>query len=287
MNAAADNSIAFIGGGNIARALIGGLINAGRNAAELFASDPLAAQRDYLARTFGVECTADNRVCAARGAIIVLAVKPQFIRAAVQSIAPVLQVNAPLLVSLAAGIRIADIIRAAQFAPECNAKLAVVRAMPNTPALINAGITGLYANAAVSDAQRACAAEILRAVGETIWVDKESLIDVVTAVSGGAPAYYFKLMELLTECAAAGGIDHTSAQKLAVQSALGAAKLAAASDDEPAALRAQVTSKGGTTQAALATMQARGLEDAVRAGVAAGVARAVEISAQTDANTST
>ena len=265
--------IAFIGGGNMARGIIGGLINSGWAAGDLSVADPVGAQREGLAERFGVACFEDNARCAERGDVVVLAVKPQLMRPAVESVAETLQRRSakPLLISVAAGIRCDDVLRWAGGA------LALVRVMPNTPALVNAGISGLFANDLVTAQQRALAQTILRAVGETVWVEREALIDTVTGVSGSGPAYFFKLMELLARGAQDNGLDRETANALAVQTALGAALLAQQSEADAATLRRQVTSAGGTTEAALSQMEALGLDDAILQGIAAAIARAEQL----------
>ncbi len=263
--------LAFIGGGNMAGGIIGGLLESGWPVENLSVSDPDDERRRALRRRFGLTCLRDNAQCAQRGEVVVLAVKPQFLRAATASIAALLQREKPLLISIAAGIRCADVLRWA------GGELALVRVMPNTPALVNAGISGLFANPLASEAQRELAQTVMQAVGETVWVQRESLINVVTAVSGSGPAYFFKLMELLAASAAEHGLDRETAEKLAMHTALGAAVLAGRDGQPPATLRQQVTSPGGTTQSALAEMESRGLHQAVQAGVAAAVRRAEQL----------
>ena len=255
----------------MATALIGGLINGGYAVGDLSVAEPLTTRRQELSSRFGVQVFADNNACAARGDVVVLAVKPQFLRGAVAGIATTLQHKKPLLISVSAGIRSGDIARWS------GAPLAVVRAMPNTPALLGVGAAGLFANAAVDAAGREVAARILGAVGEVFWVDDEALIDAVTAVSGSAPAYYFLLMELLSASAVRHGLDAKTADALAVQTAFGAATLAKRGDETPAILRQQVTSPGGTTQAALAAMHEDGLPQAVARGVDAAVHRSRQL----------
>ena len=275
----ASTKIAFIGGGNMAAGIIGGLLNSNWPAANLSVSDPCAERRRELAQRFGLDDLEDNAQCAGRGEVVVLAVKPQFLQPAVDSISAVLQRQKPLVVSIAAGIRCADILRWG------GGPLALVRAMPNTPALVNAGISGLFANELVTEKQRNLAQTILRAVGETVWVKQESLIDAVTGVSGSGPAYFFKLMELMAASAVRHGLDPKTADALAVQTAVGAATLAKHSakhgakhsGEPPATLRRQVTSPGGTTEAALAKMEACGLDNAIQQGIAAAVTRAQQL----------
>ncbi|MDD9857019.1 MAG: pyrroline-5-carboxylate reductase [Gammaproteobacteria bacterium] len=269
--------IAFIGGGNMARSLIGGLLKSNWAAAGLSVSEPAAEAREALQRRFGrlgVTCVDDNAGCAAAAEVVVLAVKPQVLRAAVQSAAAALQRNKPLLISIAAGIRCADVLRWA------GGEMALVRAMPNTPALVNAGVSGLFANPLAGARERDLAEAILRAVGETLWVGEEALLDTVTGISGSGPAYLFKWMELLAAGAEAHGLDRDAANALVVQTALGAALLAKHGGQAPDELRRQVTSRGGTTEAALEQMEALGLDDAVRRGIDAAIRRSVQIADQ-------
>lgn len=285
--------IAFIGGGNMARSLIGGLMNAGWQGDALTVSEPAADARAELQRRFGgdgVACVDSNAaaveaVAAAKSVdagadsgpvgvvagVVVLAVKPQVLRAAVESARAELQRHQPLIISIAAGIRCADIARMA------GVELALVRAMPNTPALVNAGVSGLFANALVTPVQRELAESILRAVGETLWVDDEALIDTVTGISGSGPAYLFKWMELLAAAAEAHGLQRGAARKLVAQTALGAALLANNNGASPGELRRQVTSKGGATEAALRAMEAGGLDAAMRQGIDAAIHRSNEL----------
>ncbi|CAJ2377396.1 MAG: Pyrroline-5-carboxylate reductase [Arenicellales bacterium IbO2] len=263
--------ISFIGGGNMAAALLGGLVRGGWPAEAFAVAEPRAEQRRELTRRFGVACFEDNAECAARADAVVFAVKPQALREAAHSVADALRRGKPLLISIAAGIRCDDLLRWA------GDDFALVRAMPNTPALVGAGITGLFANAQASAAQRELAQEVLRAAGGTLWVAREELMDAVTAVSGSGPAYFFKMMEVMAESAAAHGLAREDAGELAVQTALGAAMLAREQSGDPAELRRQVTSPGGTTEAALLAMENGGFERALRGGMDAARARAAEI----------
>jgi pyrroline-5-carboxylate reductase len=238
--------IAFIGGGNMARSLIGGLIKAGTPAAAIRVADPMLEPLAPL----GVRATQDNATAAQGAAVVVLAVKPQVMEAACRAIAPELAASAaPLVVSVAAGTPIAAIER------WLGRPHAVVRCMPNTPALLGAGATGMCANARVSAVQRASAEGLLSAVGIVEWIEDEALMDAVTALSGSGPAYVFLLIEEMTNAAVALGLPLTSARRLAVQTALGAARMAAESGEDPASLRQRVTSPGGTTAAALASFE--------------------------------
>jgi pyrroline-5-carboxylate reductase len=259
-------TIGFIGGGNMARSLIGGLVERGHPAALLRATEPHEATRSALARDFSIAVDMDNDALARAADVIVLAVKPQVMATVCSGIAPALRERAPLIVSIAAGVRIA------QFERWLGAHLPIVRAMPNTPALIGAGISGLVANARADGATRAQAEAILRACGGTVWLPREELMDAVTAVSGSGPAYFFLLIEALESAAIAQGLPADSARELVLQTALGAARMARESDAPPATLRERVTSPGGTTQAALEAFEAGGL----RALVATAVGRATE-----------
>ena len=277
MNAKTNAKISFIGGGNMAAALLGGLVRGGWPAEALAVAEPRAEQRRELTKRFGVSCFEDNAECAARADAVVFAVKPQALREAAHSVADALRRGKPLLISIAAGIRCDDLLRWA------GGDFALVRAMPNTPALVGAGITGLFANAQASAAQRELAQEVLRAAGGTLWVAREELMDAVTAVSGSGPAYFFKMMEVMAESATAHGLAREDAGELAVQTALGAAMLArehtkgGGAEGGPAELRRQVTSPGGTTEAALLAMENGGFERALRGGMDAARARAAEI----------
>src|SRR5512134_1618893 len=267
--------IAFIGGGHMATSLIGGLIARGWDRARITVADPLAAQTERLAREFGVTTTADNAVAARSAETIVLAVKPQDMRAAAQEIAAAAAERRRLAISIAAGVRLADL------GDWLGAATPIVRAMPNRPALIGRGITALYAGPGVRPEERERAAGILAACGETVWLDAESQMDVVTAVSGSGPAYFFLLMEALEDAARAHGLPPATARRLAVVTAHGAGQMAAESAVDPATLRVQVTSKGGTTAAALEVLDAAGVRGIFSEAVAAAARRSAELAAET------
>lgn len=262
-------NIGFIGGGNMAAALIGGLQTSKPGAVRAVVIEPSEAARASLVERFGALTHAAPHADLATCDAIVLAVKPQQFKEAAQSIAP--HVAGRLIVSVAAGIRCADITR------WTGGQGAVVRCMPNTPALIGAGITGLFAGADVSATQRALAETLLGAVGETVWVAEEALLDAVTAVSGSGPAYVFYFIEALERSGLELGLDADAARRLAISTMLGAARLAAQSDDPPAVLRERVTSKGGTTYAALTSMEQDGVGAAIQRAVRAASARAAEM----------
>lgn len=253
--------IAFVGGGNMAAALIGGLLNRGATPGALTAIDPSEAQRSALSARFGIGAVAAADALSLDVDVIVLAVKPQQMHEAVTAIAP--HVGRQLVLSVAAGVRAEDLSR------WLHGYRRIVRTMPNTPALVGLGATGLASLPEVGEADRRTATAILGAVGRTVWVDDEALLDAVTALSGSGPAYVFRFIEALIDGGVALGLSADQSRQLALQTVLGAAQLAATSDEPPAVLRERVTSKGGTTAAALAVMAERDLAalvaDAMRA----------------------
>ncbi|MFL6588363.1 MAG: pyrroline-5-carboxylate reductase [Luteimonas sp.] len=271
-----DAPIVFIGGGNMARSLIGGLVARGGDAASVRVVDPNADSRDTLARDFGVR-TFENAADAVDGAATwVLATKPQVLRGVCESLATVAQATQPLVLSIAAGIT------ATQLDRWLGGHVPVVRTMPNTPALLGAGVTGLFANTRVDDAGRARAQALLESAGETVWIDEEAQMDAVTAVSGSGPAYIFLLAEAMEEAAIAQGLPAKDARTLVLQTVLGAARMLVESDEAPAELRRRVTSPGGTTQAAIETFEAGGLRTLVGEAIANAARRGGELSAAND-----
>jgi pyrroline-5-carboxylate reductase len=265
-----DTTIAFIGGGNMARSLIGGLLARGWRAEQIAVADPLPAQLDSLRAQFAVRVTGDNTAAARDADIVVLAVKPQEMRRAADGIRASLAAKRPLLISVAAGIRASDIQRWLPGIP-------VVRAMPNRPALQGCGMTGLYATADVSSERRTQAEQILGAVGATLWLEREQHMDIVTAVSASGPAYFFLLIEMLEHAGIAQGLSADVSRKLAVETAYGSGAMARAAGEPPAVLREQVTSKCGTTAAALQVLEERRVRAAFDAAVAAATRRAAEL----------
>ena len=261
--------IAFIGAGNMASSLIGGLLAKGLDAAQIRASDPGAETRAKVAAEHGIELFADNAQAIQDADVIVIAVKPQAMKAVCQDLRPHLQPH-QLLVSIAAGITCASLLNWLGSQP-------LVRCMPNTPALLGAGVTGLYAGEGVDASQRSRADELLSSAGATVWIDAEPLIDAVTAVSGSGPAYVFLLAEAMEAAAVAEGLPAADARSLVVHTLLGAGRMLAESGQAPAELRRQVTSPGGTTQAAIETFQAGGLETLVARAVHAARQRAAEL----------
>jgi pyrroline-5-carboxylate reductase len=266
--------MAFIGGGNMAAALIGGLIKRGLPSERVVVADPSHEQMQRLIRDFNVKAAADNGSAVQGAEVVVLAVKPQQMRSVALGLAPVMTVNPPLVISVAAGIPHAALAR--WFGHE----VPVIRTMPNRPALNGFGATGLYAPPGVGAAYRALAEMIMAAVSATVWVEHESQMDTVTALSGSGPAYFFLFMEALEAAAHERGLPRDVAHQLTLETAFGAAQMARHSADSLAALRDQVTSKGGTTAAALAVLDAAGLRAIVAHAVAAADRRSAELAAE-------
>ncbi len=252
--------IGFIGGGNMAGSLIGGLINAGYPAASIMVSEPDNSRLQTLKNNYKVKVSTDN-IATLNCKIIILAVKPQSLRIVCQQLAQNMtgrsNRNNILFISIAAGVKSTDINR------WLNKDQAIVRCMPNTPALFQCGATGLFANKFVTDNQKQQATKIMQAVGITIWVDNEAQLNAVTAVSGSGPAYFFLMMEAMQQAGEKLGLTAEVAQQLVLQTALGAAIMASESDDSPAELRQRVTSKGGTTEQAILSFQSAGYQQIV------------------------
>ncbi len=261
-------NITFIGGGNMATALIGGLLKRDFTAKQLRVVEINADNRAKLQQEFGVQASAELAAGVAGSEVIVLAVKPQQLSDVSQQLAPLL--DGQLLVSIAAGIRAADLAR---WLGTRN----VVRAMPNTPALIQSGMTGLYALPEVSNAQRDQAQSILLAVGKTLWVQEEIMLDAVTAISGSGPAYVFYFIEAMQQAARELGFKDQDARHLSIETFLGAAKLAAASEVDVSVLRTRVTSKNGTTERALLSMEANNVQQHIITAARAAAERAKEM----------
>lgn len=251
-------SIAFIGGGNMAASLIGGLSSSTESSTKIIVAEPNAAQREQLSQQFNIQTTEDNSDTL-KADVVLLAIKPQLLQVVCRELSHALKQtdSNPLFISIAAGVRSADIER------WLGGNQAIVRCMPNTPALLQTGATGLYANAQVNDAQKSLADHILQAVGITLWVNNEAELDAVTAVSGSGPAYFFLMMEAMQQAGIKLGLEAKTAEKLVLQTALGAAMMADNSDVDAATLRARVTSKGGTTEQAIKSFQASDFEQLV------------------------
>ncbi|MEO6968093.1 MAG: pyrroline-5-carboxylate reductase [Rhodanobacteraceae bacterium] len=271
-----SRTIAFIGGGNMARSLIGALIQHGADATTIAVAEPRADARDELAREFGVRAYPDNADAISGAACVVLAVKPQAMRGVCAGLAESLRQSRPLLISIAAGIRIE------QLQHWLGAHLAIVRCMPNIPALIGAGATGLCANARVGAMQRALAERVLGAAGVVRWIDDEAQMDTVTALSASGPAYFFLLVEAMEDAAVDLGLPRETARALAAQTCFGAGRMLAEGDETAAQLRTRVTSPQGTTQAALDVFAADGFRALVERAMAAAARRGGELSAALD-----
>lgn len=252
----------------MARSLAGGLLKNGWQRDRVILSDPEPTQRQAIETVLGIKAFADNNEIAARADILVLAVKPQVLADVTKALAVTAQQKKPLVISIAAGVRVEEIDR------WLGGGLAIVRAMPNTAALIGSGASGLYANARANEAMRNQAESILRAVGVAVWLDDEYLMDVVTALSGSGPAYFFLVMEALEQAAIESGLDPKQARLLTLETAFGAAKMALEGHEEPSQLRRRVTSPGGTTEQAIKVLEEGGLRRLFKSAVQAASERA-------------
>lgn len=248
-------SVAFIGGGNMAASLIGGLVADGYDPAHILVSDPEPEKLASLAGRFGVRTLAENADAIHQADVLVLAVKPQVLKQICTDLSDAVQTRRPLVVSIAAGVREAFI------QDWLGGDIALVRTMPNTPAMIQAGATVLHASPEVSETQRNLAESVMRAVGLTLWVDDEADMDAVTALSGSGPAYFFLVMESMEQAAVELGLGEENARLLTIQTALGAARMAMESREAPGVLREKVTSPGGTTERALEIFDEGGLRE--------------------------
>ena len=267
-----NTRIAFIGAGNMAASLIGGLRAKGLDAGQIRASDPGAETRAKVNAEQGIDVFADNAEAIKDADVVVLAVKPQAMKAVCEAIRPSLKPN-QLVVSIAAGITCASLNNWLGAQP-------IVRCMPNTPALLRQGVSGLFATAEVTAEQRQQAEELLSAVGIALWLNEEQQLDAVTAVSGSGPAYFFLLIEAMTAAGVKLGLPADIAAQLTVQTALGAAHMAVASDVDAAELRRRVTSPSGTTEAAIKSFQAGGFEALVEKALGAAAHRSAEMAEQ-------
>lgn len=263
-------TIGFIGAGNMASALVGGLLAQGFSPKKIILADTQAQQLQAF-KERGVFTTLNNADVVERADVLVLAVKPQVMKAVLQPLATVVQHKKPLIISIAAGVSVDSLNT------WLGGDVSIVRAMPNTPALVQAGATGLYANSAVTIEQKQQTDTILGAVGLSLWVSQEALIDSVTAVSGSGPAYFFYVMEAMINAGQALGLDEKTARALTLQTALGAAQMAITSDVPPAELRRRVTSKGGTTERAIATFDDANMQNTFSQALAACAARGQEL----------
>jgi pyrroline-5-carboxylate reductase len=260
--------IAFIGAGNMACSIVGGLIESGHPASLISAADPYPASLERLRGMAPVNVCADNATAAANADVVIMAVKPQVMADATNSIARAVRARRALVISIAAGVTITSM--QARLGPQA----AIVRCMPNTPALLGCGASALFANANVSAQQREQAEAILAAVGITCWVPGEDALDAITALSGSGPAYFFLFMEAMIDSACKLGLDRQTATAMTLQTALGAARMALESDTDLVELRRRVTSPGGTTEWAVKSFEDNGLRKLVADALGAAAARA-------------
>lgn len=263
-------TLAFIGAGNMARAIIGGLTSNGYPASSIWATEPDASRLQDL-QAQGIQTSSDNSAAVAAADVVVLAVKPQVLKVVASDIAAAVQARQPLIISIAAGIMTPAIDR------WMGGNTAIVRCMPNTPALVQTGASGMYATPAVTAEQRAQAEQIMAATGIALWVEEEAQLDAVTAISGSGPAYYFLLMEAMIDAGKKLGLSSDVATQLTLQTALGAARMASSSDVDPAELRRRVTSPNGTTEQAIKRFMDGGLPALVDEALQACNDRSVEL----------
>lgn len=263
--------LCFIGAGNMASSIIGGLIHQEYPANLICASDPDSEQLSKLERDTGIKVTTDNQKAVSDADVLILAVKPQIMKMVCEPLALTLGKTRPLVVSIAAGITVGNLL------DWLGQGLPIVRTMPNTPALVQTGATGLYATDQVTQEQRAIATTVFEAIGLTHWFNQEQDMDRVVAISGSGPAYFFLVMEAIEQAGIKLGLDAGTARELTLQTALGAARLAMASDVDPAELRRRVTSPGGTTEAALQVLQKGGLVELFDQAVNAASNRSKEL----------
>lgn len=265
-------TITFIGCGNMSRSLIGGLIANGIKPEKLFATDPDDNQRNAITEQFGVSTFTDNKEAIANADVILLAVKPQVMHDVVSDIAESIKGTNKLIISIAAGVKLDSIIS------WLGEQAAVVRVMPNTPALIQAGAAAIVANEHTTNVQKNIAEAMMRSVGTAIWLDSEEQMDAVTALSGSGPAYFFYFMEAMEKAAIEMGLNEEQARLLTIETAVGASKMALMSSSDPAELRKQVTSPGGTTEQALNTFMQNNMEALVEKAMQAAKQRSIELS---------
>lgn len=272
------SKITFIGAGNMASAIIGGLIDSGVSPSDITATAPNESELTPLAARLGINTNTDNNAAVEDADVVVLAVKPQIMRSVCEAMRDSVQQQSPLIISIAAGLDAATIDQ------WLGGNNALVRCMPNTPALVGIGASGLYANSAVSEEQRTLATQLMEAVGIVEWVEEESLLDAVTAVSGSAPAYFFLMFEAMEEAAVKLGLPAATARRLAIQTALGAATMAQRSDKDPATLKQNVMSPGGTTERAIQHMEDAQLRATIGDAMQACAQRAEAMSKELSAN---
>ena len=267
-----SKTIAFIGGGNMGTSLIGGLVADGYDPQRIVVSEPDAEKRAGLAARFAIRTTTDNESASRQADVVLLAVKPQHLQQVATSLADTIRQRQLLVISIAAGVREANL------QSWLGGGVALIRTMPNTPAMVQTGATALHAGPGVSKEQRDLAESILRAVGVTQWVETEEQMDAVTALSGSGPAYFFLVMEAIEQAGLEMGLSAETARLLTLQTALGAARMAIESSDGPAILRQQVTSPGGTTEKALEVLEKGALRNLFQQALAAAQQRSTELS---------
>jgi len=265
------SSIVFIGGGNMASCLVGGTIANGFDPDDILVSEPNEASRNRLKKEFGIAVSEDNQAAVANATVVVLAVKPQIMRKVTMALAPALKDHA-VVVSIAAGISVESL------QGWLGSSVSIIRAMPNTPSLVLAGATALFANPLATAPQKDIVSKIFQAVGYCCWVNREDQINAVIAVSGSGPAYFFRILEIMQQVGQELGLSEEIARELASHTALGASQMAKQSASSPAELRRQVTSPGGTTERALSTFQKEGLETIFRRAMTSALERAEEMS---------
>jgi pyrroline-5-carboxylate reductase len=263
--------LTVLGAGNMGRALIGGLLRHGMRPEQIAVGESHEAARTSLSQEFGIAATADNAAATAKADLIVLAVKPYQAAAVLTSLAAQLQQRRPVIVSVAAGVRI-EVLQS-----WCGAGIPVIRAMPNRPALVGAGATGLFAPSEVSATHRAMAAQVMQAAGEVFWVATEDALDAVTALSGSGPAYFFLLAEAMAKAGVELGLPLDTARRLSIATLHGAGLMAQAGDGDLARLRAEVTSKAGTTEAAIRVLQGAGFNELIGRALQAAAHRSREL----------
>jgi pyrroline-5-carboxylate reductase len=269
-----NKKIGFIGAGNMAFSLIGGLISSEANNDLIWVTDNDIDKCNSVAKGFSINSCADNISLASQVDIIILAVKPQVLKQVCEEIASTIAKTNPLIISIAAGINTASIV---SWLNDDASAVSLVRCMPNTPALVQSGASALYAIDSVSEQQKTSAESIMRSVGITVWLEKEQQMDAVTAISGSGPAYYFRFIELMENSGTAMGLDKEIAHLLAVETAFGASKMALESSDSPETLRKKVTSPGGTTEKALEIFESGGFEKLVFDATKGAQQRSVEL----------
>ena len=255
----------------MATSIIGGLVASGFDAKNIFVTDLDSNKLEKLQVDFGITPAQDNAELVAKASTIVLSVKPQVFHPVLKEMQQAVQMHKPLVISIAAGIREKEISR------WLGDELAIVRTMPNTPALVQAGVTGMFANPLVSQQQKDFANDVLSAVGSTVWLNEETQLDAVTAISGSGPAYFFMVMEAMENAAKELGVDEQSARQLVLQTAFGAAKIASQGEDSPTVLREKVTSPGGTTEQGLLALEKGGLRQAFSQALKAARDRSIEL----------